>query len=92
MSRAAEVGRVRHWVIPLIRDKGGKPYLDGSAVALVYRGRKVLVTALHVSTANKDRPLFFVRDSYVLPLRVISNIPSPITLRSRCSMRTRSRS
>jgi len=72
MSRAgvdAEVGRVRGCVIPLIRNKGGRPYLEGSAVALVYRGRKVLATALHVLTANKDRQLwFFAHDTYVRPL------------------------
>lgn len=72
MSRAAvdaEVGRVRRCVIPLIRNKGGRPYLEGSALALVYRGRKVLVTALHVLTANKDRQLlFFAHDTYVRPL------------------------
>lgn len=55
-SRAAvdaENERVRRSVIPIIRDKNGRPYLEGSAVALTYRGRKCLVTALHVLSRNK---------------------------------------
>lgn len=72
MSRAAvdaETQQVRRCVIPLIRDKGGRPYLEGSAVALVYRGRKILVTALHVLIANKDRQLlYFAHDTFARPL------------------------
>ncbi|MCS3496755.1 hypothetical protein M2189_004286 [Bradyrhizobium japonicum] len=61
-SRAAvdaENERVRRCVIPIIRDKDGRPYLEGSAVALTYRSRKCLATAFHVLSHNKDRPLFF---------------------------------
>jgi hypothetical protein len=61
-SRAAvdaENERVRHCVIPIIRDKDGRPYLEGSAVALTYRGRKCLATAFHVLSRNEDHALFF---------------------------------
>lgn len=54
----AETGRVRHSVIPIIGDRNGRPHLEGSAVALTFRDRKFLVTAYHVLSDGKDRPLF----------------------------------
>lgn len=62
MSRAhvdAETGRVRHCVIPIIGDRNGKPHLEGSAVAVTLYDRRFLVTAYHVLSAAKDRPLFY---------------------------------
>lgn len=61
-SRAAvdaENHRVRGCVIPITGAKNGRPYLEGSAVALTYRGKKCLATALHVLTRNQNKPLFF---------------------------------
>lgn len=62
MSREAvdaEVGRLRHSVIPIIRSKGGQPFLDGSAVAIAYRSRKCLATAFHVLKHNEGRQLMY---------------------------------
>jgi len=56
----AEVERHRHSVIPIIApDKHRRPVLVGSAVVLIYRGRKVLVTAEHVLSDNENVPLAF---------------------------------
>lgn len=64
----AEGERLRHSVIPIIRSKGKRPFLEGSAVAIAYRGRKCLATALHVLKHNEGRPLmYFAADSYVRP-------------------------
>lgn len=54
-----ETNRVRHSIIPIIGDNRGRPYLVGSAVALTFRGRKCLSTALHVIRGSEGRPLFF---------------------------------
>src|SRR5438105_9098638 len=65
----AEVERHRHSVIPIIGpDKRQRPYLVGSAAVIVYRGRKVFVTAEHVLSDNKDVPLaFFGTDGWSRP-------------------------
>lgn len=64
----AEVERLRHSVIPIIRSKGGRPYLEGSAVAIAYHGRKCLATAFHVLKHNEGRQLMhFAADGYVRP-------------------------
>lgn len=55
----AETGRVRHCVIPIVRDKNSRPHLEGSAVALTFRDRKFLVTAYHVLGCSRERPLFY---------------------------------
>ncbi|GAA4718526.1 hypothetical protein H9L13_07760 [Sphingomonas lutea] len=72
ISRAAvDAGNehVRHCVIPVIRSKSDRPFLEGSAVALTYHGRKCLVTANHVLSRNADRPLFyFGADGYARQL------------------------
>jgi hypothetical protein len=62
----AEAERLRHSVIPIIgADARWRPYLVGSAVVLVYRGRKVLVTAEHVLSDNVKVPLsFFGAEGY----------------------------
>jgi hypothetical protein len=53
----AETDRLRHAVIPIIRDEGGRPFLVGSAVAIRWRGRPCLATAFHVLTGNAGRAL-----------------------------------
>jgi hypothetical protein len=65
----AENERLRHSVIPIIgADARRRPYLIASAVVLVYRGRKVLVTAEHVLSDNEKVPLaFFGADGYSRP-------------------------
>ena len=65
----AETERLRHGVIPIIgADAHRRPYLVGSAVVLVYRGRKVLVTAEHVLSDNNDVELaFLVRMAAAVP-------------------------
>ena len=72
MSRRAvdaEVERLRHSVVPIIRSKGGRPFLEGSTVAISYRGRKCLATAFHVLKHNDGRQLmYFAADGYVRPL------------------------
>jgi hypothetical protein len=56
----AEVESLRRSVIPICgEDARRRPYLVGSAVVLVWRGRKVLVTAQHVLDDNLKVPLFF---------------------------------
>lgn len=71
MSREAvdaEVERLRHSIIPIVRSKGGRPSLEGSAVAIAYRGRKCLATAFHVLKHNEGRQLmYFAADGYVRP-------------------------
>ena len=42
-----------------MRTRAGAPYLIGSAVVLLYRGRKVLVTAGHLLSENESVPLAF---------------------------------
>jgi hypothetical protein len=65
----AELNRVRCCVIPIITEHAGRPFLVGSAVCVNYRGRKCLVTALHVLSDNFDRPLFiFGADGFARPL------------------------
>jgi hypothetical protein len=60
----AEAERLRGSVIPIIgADARRRPYLVGSAVALEYRGRKVLVTAEHVLSDNVKVPLSFFGSS-----------------------------
>jgi hypothetical protein len=55
----AEVAKLRNGVIPIIgADKNLRPCLIGSAVALIYRQCRVLVTANHVLTDNANVPLF----------------------------------
>ena len=53
----AEIGRIRGCVIPVIVDRGGRPSLEASAVALRWRDRHCLATALHVLTSNEGRLL-----------------------------------
>lgn len=71
MSRAhvdTQVESIRGCVIPIIRNRLGKPFLVGSAVALTYGGRKCLVTAFHVLTRNQDTQLLlFGYDGYAKP-------------------------
>lgn len=55
----AETERFRHSVIPIIRDKDGRPFLEGSAVAISFYGQKCLATAFHVLKDNEGRPLFY---------------------------------
>jgi hypothetical protein len=72
MSRAAvdaETARVRHCVIPIISEKKRRPTLEGSAVAVAFRGRKFLVTAEHVMNESGRRPLmYFAADTHTRPL------------------------
>lgn len=81
-SRAAvdaEIERIRQCVIPVIGvDKRLRPCLIGSAVALVYRSRKILVTAHHVLADNLKVPLsIFGADGLRRPLQkgFLSSIP-----------------
>jgi hypothetical protein len=72
-SRSAvdtEAERLRDSVIPIIgADVRRRPYIVGSAVVLLYRGRKVLVTAEHVLGDNEKVPLaFFGADGCSRPL------------------------
>jgi hypothetical protein len=68
MSREAvdaENARVRGAVISLIRDKDGRPFPKGSAVAIDYLGCKCLLTALHVFEHTQgSRLLLFAFDGY----------------------------
>lgn len=59
-------------MIPIIgADKHLRPYVVGSAVALVYRGCKLLVTAEHVLLDNMKVPLsIFGADGFSTPLQV----------------------
>jgi hypothetical protein len=55
----SEVEKFRNSVIPIIgADDRMRPYLVGSAVALMHRSRKVLVTAEHVLSDNAEMQLF----------------------------------
>lgn len=65
-----EMDKLRHSVIPIIgANARRKPYLVGGAVALIHRGRKMLVTAEHVFSDNEAVPLsLFAYDSYSRPL------------------------
>jgi hypothetical protein len=65
----AAVERLRHSVIPIIgADARSRPYLVGSALVLMYKERKVLVTAEHVLSDNVKVPLFFFgADGYSRP-------------------------
>jgi hypothetical protein len=66
----AETERLRHSVIPIIgADARRRPCLVASAVVLVYRSRKVLVTAEHVLSDNERVPLaLFGVDGYSRPI------------------------
>src|SRR5712671_1163372 len=66
----AENERLRHSVIPIIGTNARRqPYLVASAVLVVYRDRKILVTAEHVLSDNEKIPLaFFGADGYSRPL------------------------
>lgn len=66
----AEIERLRHSVIPIIGpDSNRRPCLVGSAVVLMYRGRKVLVTAEHILSDNERVGLaFFGVDAYSRPI------------------------
>lgn len=55
----SQAERLRHCVIPIIRDKRGRPRLEGSAVAISFGGQKYLATAFHVLKNNEGRPLFY---------------------------------
>ena len=54
----AEVAKVRSSVVPIIAaDKRGRPYVAGSAVAIVRRDVRFLVTAEHVMSDHEGKPL-----------------------------------
>ncbi len=62
-----EVERLRHGVIPIIGDDGGRPYLVGSAVALHFGGVSFLVTAHHVLEDSSGPLGYFGADGFSRP-------------------------